>query len=170
MRFENVHAKSVNASAKPFQEEEEQRDEMRWGRSSSSSSRRLELSQAACWLMLIRRLINYQQNVLRGSSKQRQLQVATGNWQLVATLSGMLRFVVVLTYAMARTKKFTLHLDGCATRQRADIVDDGDDVDEAARHVGRAWHGGRGMRWGLPLLTWQFVICAWPRPGWLFGI
>lgn len=118
MRFENLHAKSVNASAKTFQEEEEDRDKMWWGR--SSSGRRIESSQAACWLMLIRRLINYQQNVLRGSrSKQRQLQVATGNWQVVATLSGMLRFVVVLTYAMARTKKFTLHLDGCdkATRR-----------------------------------------------------
>lgn len=123
MRFENLHAKSVNASAKTFQEEEDERDKMRWGR--SSSSRRIESSQAACWLMLIRRLINYQQNVLRGSSsKERQLPVATGNWQVVATLSGMLRFVVVLTYAMARTKKFTLHLDGC---------------DKAARRHRRRW-------------------------------
>lgn len=121
MRFENLHAKSVNASAKTFQEEEDERGKMRWGR--SSSSRRIESSQAACWLMLIRRLINYQQNVLRGSSsKQRQLQVATGNWQVVATLSGMLRFVVVLTYAMARTKKFTLHLYGCDIAQTSSTM------------------------------------------------
>lgn len=72
--------------------------------------------------------------------------------QLVATLSGMLRFVVVLTYAMARAKKFTLHLDGC-DKAVQDDDDDGDDVDEAARHVGRAWHAGEGAGGYLPLLT-----------------
>lgn len=165
MRFENLHAKSVNASAKTFQEEEDERDKMRWGRSSSST--RIESSQAACWLMLIRRLINYQQNVLRGSSsKQRQLQVATGNWQVVATLSGMLRFVVVLTYAMARTKKFTLHLDGC---------------DKAARRHRRRWWwcwwggsarrksfvGGQAVRFGGSA-TINVTICdLCLAPAWL---
>lgn len=44
MRFENLHAKSVNASAKPFQEEEEERDEKK----QQQQSRRIESSEAAC--------------------------------------------------------------------------------------------------------------------------
>lgn len=89
----------------------------------------------------------------RQQQHQQQTEAATccNLWQVVATLSGMLRFVVVLTYAMARTKKFTLHLDGCDKALQDDDDDAaGDDVDEAAaaRHVGRAWHAGGGGEGG----------------------
>lgn len=91
----------------------------------------------------------------------------------------MLRFVVVLTYAMARTKKFTLHLDGCDKALQDDDIhqdhdDDvaGDDVDEAAaRHVGRAWHAGERRGWGREVgrsATINVTICdLCLAPAWL---
>lgn len=70
----SMHPQSLSKKKK-----KNERDE-RWVEGEEESSR-VELP--ACWLMLIRRLINYQRNVLRGSisssssSKQRQLHVAT---------------------------------------------------------------------------------------------
>lgn len=75
----------------------------------------------------------------RAERQQQQTEAATScNWQLASCGNSVWHatFCCCLDICNGAHKK--IYIAFRRMRHRADIVDDGDDVDEAARHVGRA--------------------------------